>query len=233
MFNQEPRADVASSEDIRGIIEENLRELIPQYLGGPLMVPVAPSVANRPAAPARSSRGPTGPPPFPESDDGMSSQKGRVSRPRLSGDFSFRVPHLQMPVADGERRARRSKERDGPLLSSAAAALPVEAHEIGRGTAPPLRTPAHGTSRRVNFFADHDTARTRRQPTGFQRSGVQKGPSEDLLSHSNRDSSAAHTPSMFFEGSSPTLHAVANRSLNRVSRSLGHIPENSQGMFCT
>ena len=205
-----------------------MKELIIQ---NPFAAPRDPSIANQPKTSTRISRRPSGLSPVPERDDGLSSQKGRTNPPRLSGDFSFNVPHLQIQGGERKGRDRRNKDTDDPLLPLALATSPAEAHGVVHRAAPLLRTPIYDPPQKTFFFTDHNNAaRTPHQSTAFQRSGVHKGPSENLLSYGNRDSNTAHTPSMVLEGSSPTLHA--SRSLSRVSRSLGYIPTNSQGMFC-
>lgn len=229
MLNQESHTGPTSAEDIRDIIKENLKELIPQYLRNAYAEPKDLTIENQHNAPGQHFKGPS--PPSPGIDDDIFSQKGGADRPPFSRDFTFKVPSLQTLAGD----KKRNDGIGGPLLPPSLTTFPVEGSGVGRRMAFQLRTPTQKHPHGTDLFVDRGrtTHMGLRQSTASQQSGVQRRPSEHPPPRDTWNSATADTPSMVFEGSSPTLHATASRSLNRsVSRSLGQLPAKPQGTFC-
>ena len=206
--------DAHSSNGIREIIKESLREFIPQFLEEAAKASSDLNTVNRPAAPAperaNSSR-------FSESDERVPSRKNGISRTHFSGGFL--VPPSQ--------RDRSSEHANEPQPHPPSRMPPVEDRRSHRGLASPSRTPTSKPSNRRVLLTSHGGGAHRpNRPIISQQSSSQQGSFVFSLSREDQDSTTAHRRSVEFEGSSPTLRVA-------VSRQPRQSPEHLQGMFCS
>ena len=205
-LRQVPPTNSDKAKEIRGIVEENLRELIPQYLKEPFKAAGDSSIATQPTAPRRLPEGPSNLPLLAKSGDGLSLKGGTIDRTQFSGDFTFKIPRLQ------ETRDNRA-DRSLPLFTPEAA---VESRGFGPKVTFPLQTPTHKLSRGNSSFTFRGrTTHNLDQSSVSQQSGRHHGPLEPPLLEDDRASSKVYPLTMAFEGSSPTLHIAANRSLRQ------------------
>ncbi|KAF9790769.1 hypothetical protein BJ322DRAFT_1104417 [Thelephora terrestris] len=198
-------SDAVNSNTIREIVKENLRELIPQYLGEAAKAPNDLKFLERPTtlAPRRSLGGPSNPARFLESDDRASSNNGGINNTRFPGSFTFNVP---IPQTD-----RRNDEENRPQQRLFSEMPPIESRQFDHGSATLFRTPAPKSSHRYGLPADHDRiTHGQNQQIASRQSKAQQGSGFSFL-HRDRDSTAVHTKSGELASSSPTLHVMANR----------------------
>lgn len=201
-LHQVPPTSSDNAKEIREIVEENLRELIPQYLKEPFKAAGVSSIATQPTAPRRLLEGPSDLPLLAESGDGG----GTIDRTRFSGDFTFKIPRLQ------ETKGNRA-DRSLPLFTPEVA---VETQIFGPRVAFPLQTPTHKLSRENSSFTFRGrTTHDLDQSSVSQKSGRHHGPLEPPLPQDDQASSKVYPLTTAFEGSSPTLQIAANRSLRQ------------------
>ena len=190
------------------MVEENLRKLLPQYLGEMSKAANDSSITNQPTTPRRLLGRPSNPPPLAQSDDGPSLKEGIVDHPQFSGDFTFKIPRFQ-------ENEDNHADKPLPLFTPEAA---VETQRFDPRVSFPLQTPTRKLSRRSSSFMPHgETTNSLHQPTVSQQSSMHHEPPERLLFQGNQVSSQVYPLSTTFEGSSPTLHVAASRSRRHSS----------------
>ena len=201
-----------SNADIRDIVKENLRELIPQFLGEVVKASSNLNTVNLPAAPAPEQPNSTR---FPESDDRVPSRKGGLSRTRLSGVF----------LAPSSQRDRNSEDANSPRPPPPSRMPPVEDRRSYRRLATSLLTPtSRPSNRRVLPTGRGGGAHRPNRSIISQQSSSQQGSFVFSLPCGDQDSTTAQTRSVEFEGSSPTLRVAASRQPQQF-------PEHPRGMF--
>jgi hypothetical protein len=193
---------LGTSQEIREIVAENLRELLPQYLGETFGVPKNAGMENQPTTPRPLSRRPSGPPPLPKRDNNLFLEEGTTGNLRSAAEFTFKVPF----------QGRKDRADGSPLLSRPDA----PAIEMGRSNSR-VSFPSQGLTQKLSrktssLTAYSETSRNPDRPSAPQQSAGHHG----LLGHpflqGNQISRKVEPPSTTFEGSSPTLQVAASRS---------------------
>ena len=187
---------------------------MPQFLEEAAKASSNLNAVNQPAAPAPERPNSTR---FPESDDRVPSRKGGISRTRLSGGF----------LAPPSQRDRSSEDANSPRPHPPSRMPPVEDRRSYRRLASSLLTPTSKPSNRHVLPTGRGGGAHRPNRTIIsQQSSSQQGAFVFSLPRGDQDSTTAHTRSVEFEGSSPTLRVAASRQPRQS-------PEHPRGMFCS